>query len=60
MLVKTEVQETLNNLSDEFTMDELFERLSFIEHVKEGLLQSEKGELISEEEFDKLTEKWFK
>jgi hypothetical protein len=58
MLVKEEVQKTLNNLGDEFTMDELFERLSFIEHVKAGLKDIEEGRVFSQEELEIEMEKW--
>ena len=37
-------------------MDELFKRLSFIEHVKEGLKDIEEGRVFSQEELE--IEKW--
>ncbi|MFN5847417.1 MAG: hypothetical protein ACK43K_02910 [Chitinophagales bacterium] len=42
-----------DQLPDEFSMDELFERMSFIEHVQKGLKDSEEGRTISEEDLDK-------
>ena len=47
-------------LPNEFSMDELFERMSFIEHVQKGLKDSEEGRTISEEDLDKEIAKWFK
>jgi predicted transcriptional regulator len=39
-------------------MDELFERLSFIEHVKAGLKDIEEGRVFSQEELEIEMEKW--
>ena len=52
MLVNEQVHETIDLLGKEFTMDELFERLNFIENVKEGLLDIESGNVLSEEELE--------
>lgn len=38
-------------LPNEFSMDELFERMSFIEHVQKGLKDSEEGRVVSDENF---------
>ena len=37
MLLKSRVLETIETFENEFSMDELFERMSFIESVQEGL-----------------------
>ena len=49
-MTKTAVQESLENLPDEFSIEVLIERLLFIQNVQEGLLQSERGETISLDE----------
>jgi hypothetical protein len=58
MLVSEQVHETVNTLGSEFTMDQLFERLSFIESVKEGLKDIEEGRTMTEEEFENEMKKW--
>lgn len=52
MLLKEQVIETIQDqLPNEFSMDELFERMSFIEHVQKGLKDSEEGRVVSDENF---------
>ncbi len=61
MLLKEQVIETIQDqLPNEFSMDELFERMSFIEHVQKGLKDSEEGRTIAEEDLDKEIAEWFK
>lgn len=49
-MTKAIVQESLEKMPDEFPVETLIERLLFIQHVQEGLLQSERGETVSLEE----------
>lgn len=61
MLVKDIVLSTISEqLPNEFTMDTLFERMSFIESVEQGLKDSKEGNTITEEELDKEMQEWFK
>jgi predicted transcriptional regulator len=60
MLLKERVQNTLNDLPNQFSMDELFERLSFIESVERGLDDADNGKVTSDEEFDEIMEEWLK
>ena len=60
MLTKTNLKKHIEKLPDEFSIDELVERLILIEKIERGNEQSERGELISESELDKEIEKWFK
>lgn len=60
MLTKSKVIETIETLEDKFSMDELIEKICFMEKVQEGIEQSEKGQVMSEEDFDKKTAQWFK
>ncbi len=59
MLTKTRLKKEIEKLPDKFTIDELIEKLIIIEKIQEGEIQSEKGEVISENELDKEIEKWF-
>lgn len=60
MLNREKVKAEIENLPEEFSIDELVERLILIEKVGKGILQSQGGEVISEAELDKEMEKWFK
>ena len=60
MLTKKKLQEQIEKFPEEFSIDELVERLILIEKIENGLLQSERGEIISDSDLDKEVEKWFK
>ena len=53
MLNKAQLEECLLDLPEEFTIDELFDRLSLIEKIKTGAAQSENNEVLTEEQLDK-------
>lgn len=54
MLTKVNVQKSIDNLPDSFTIDQLI----FIEKVEEGIEQSEKGKVISNEDVKKMIDRW--
>ncbi|MGH2642707.1 MAG: hypothetical protein ACRDE2_02065 [Chitinophagaceae bacterium] len=60
MLTKKELIESIGNFPEKFTIDELIDRLILIDKIEKGNEQSEKGQVISEEELDKEIEKWFR
>jgi len=60
MLTKTNLKKQIEKLPDEFSIDELVERLILIEKIERGNKQSENDEVISESELDREIEKWFK
>ena len=60
MLTKKNLKKQIEKLPDEFSIDELVERLILIEKVERGSKQSEEGKVISESDLDKEIEKWFK
>jgi predicted transcriptional regulator len=47
-------------MPDSFSIDELIDKLVFIEKVEKGLAQSEKGEVYTTEQAKKLLKKWSK
>jgi predicted transcriptional regulator len=57
-MTKTAVQESLEKMPDEFPVEELIERLLFVQNVQEGLLQSERGETVPLEEVRQRLRKW--
>lgn len=60
MITKTKLKEQIEKFPEEFSIDDLIERLILIEKIEKGNQQSLKGEVISEQEMDKEVEKWFK
>ncbi|QMW01358.1 hypothetical protein [Spirosoma foliorum] len=57
-MTKTIVQESLEKMPDEFPVEELIERLLFVQNVQEGLLQSERGETVPLDEVRQRLRKW--
>ncbi len=57
-MTKTEVQASLEKMPEEFAIEELIERLLFVQNVQEGLLQSERGETVPLEEVKQRLRKW--
>ena len=58
MLTKNKLRQSIDNLPESFTIDQLIEQLIFIEKVEEGLKQSQAGQLISDEDVKLMIEKW--
>ena len=58
MLTKSQVNKTIKNLPDSFTIDELIDQLIFMEKVEEGYRQSEAGQVISNEDVKIIIDKW--
>ncbi len=59
MLTKTKLKEQIEKFPEEFSIDELIDRLILIEKIERGIKQSENGDVISEAELDKEIKKWF-
>jgi hypothetical protein len=58
MLTKNKVIKSIDDLPESFTIDELIDRLIFIEKVEEGMQQSIEGKVISNEDVRKIIDKW--
>jgi hypothetical protein len=59
MLTKTKVLNAINQLPDEFSIDDMVDQMILIEKIERGLVQSEHGEVISDEDLDVEIAKWF-
>ena len=59
MITKEKLKSTLTDFPEEFSIDELIERLILIKKIELGNQQSFNGEVISVEELDQEIEKWF-
>jgi len=58
MLTKNTVKQSIENMPDSFTIDELIEQLIFVEKVEEGIKQSELSKTISNDDVKSMIEKW--
>ncbi len=58
MLTKNTVRQSIDNLPDSLTIDELIEQLLFVEKVEEGIIQSNEGKTISNDDVKSMIEKW--
>lgn len=59
MISKEKLQETINQLPDSIDLDELIERLVFLDKIEKGNNQSLLDDVISEESLDENIQKWF-
>ncbi len=59
MLTKTILKKQIEKFPEQFSIDELVEKLILIEKIESGNKQSEKGDVLNELEIDKEIEKWF-
>jgi hypothetical protein len=57
---KTKLIETLGDLPEEFSIDELVDRLIIIQKVEEAQKQSKEGLKYSEDEAKNMIKKWSK
>lgn len=60
MLTKAQVVDTLKQMPDNFSIDQLFDKLDFVNKVEIGLAQSKKGQVKSKEQAKEKLSKWLK
>jgi predicted transcriptional regulator len=60
MLTKTKLKEQIEKFPEEFSIEDLIERLIVVEKIEKGIEQSKAGLVVSEGELGKEIEKWFK
>lgn len=60
MITKEKVIDSLKNMPDSFSIDELIDKLVFIEKVEKGLEESEKGEVYTTGQAKELLKRWSK
>lgn len=58
MLAKEKVLNSLRSMPEQFSLDELMEKLLLIEKVERGLAQVERGEVYSTEQARQLLKQW--
>lgn len=60
MLTKTIVIKTLSRFPDNFSIDELVDKMILLEKIEKGIQDADKGRVISENELEKRIEEWSK
>lgn len=60
MLTKQKITDSLANMPEEISLDDLIDRLIVLEKIEAAQQQIKKGEAMSDEELDSEIEKWFK
>lgn len=60
MITKTQLMNTLNELPENMTIDQVIDKLIFLDKVQKGLDDSSNGRINSKEEARKKLNKWFK
>lgn len=59
MLTQTKVLKAVKQLPEEFSIDELVDKMILLEKIEIGIAQSEQGKVISDDDLDKEIAKWF-
>lgn len=59
MLTKAKVLKAIKQLPDEFSIDEMVDKMILLEKIERGLAQSERGEVVSDEDLELEIAKWF-
>ena len=60
MITKEKLKEHIDKFPDSFSIDELIDRLVFIDKLEKRIDQSDKGETNSEDQLRDEMKKWFK
>ena len=58
MLIKTKELKAIKQLPDEFSIDEMIDKMILLEKIEIGIAQAERGEVISHEDVQKEIDKW--
>lgn len=59
MITKTKLKEQIESFPEQFSIDDLIERLILVEKIENGKKQSETDEILTESELDNEMNKWF-
>ncbi|KAA6329416.1 hypothetical protein EZS27_021779 [termite gut metagenome] len=60
MLTRTQVFNTVEKLPEQFSIDQLIDKLMFIDKVETGLKQSESGNVNTKEQAKQKLSKWLR
>jgi predicted transcriptional regulator len=60
MLSKSNVLKTITNFPENFSVDELIDKMILLDKIEKGIQDAEKGDVVSDEDLDIEIEKWLK
>ncbi len=60
MLNKTQVNHIMENMPEQFSVDQLLDKLVFVDKIENGISQSKNGQVNSKEQVKKKLGKWLK
>jgi len=60
MVTKDQVIKSLKDMPDQFSIDELMDKLILLQKIEMGLEQSEKGEVYSTQQAKDILKQWSK
>ncbi|MDF1547321.1 MAG: hypothetical protein P1P88_05835 [Bacteroidales bacterium] len=60
MLTKTNVIKTLSQFPENFSIDELVDKMILLDKIERGIKDAENGKTISDEELEKRLKEWLK
>jgi predicted transcriptional regulator len=60
MLTKTQIIDSLNNLPENVTIDQVIEHLVVVDKIQQGLNDSAEGKVYTKEEAKAKLKKWLK
>lgn len=60
MLTKTKVIKTISQFPENFSIDELVDKMILLDKIERGIKDAENGKTISDEELEKRMEEWLK
>ncbi|MBM2814149.1 MAG: hypothetical protein HW421_911 [Ignavibacteria bacterium] len=60
MLFKEQVTEAINQMPEQFEIDEIVERLIFLDKVEQGLDDIRNGKVFTQDEVEQKLGKWLK
>ena len=58
MITKDKLINAIQKLPDEFSMDDVLEELMLLQKIETGLVESDKGETISDADLDNELPEW--
>ena len=59
-MTKEKIHKAVDDMPDEFSVEDLLEKIIFLHKVERGLEQSDNGEVVSTEEARKKFSKWLR
>jgi hypothetical protein len=60
MIIKKQLTLTLEQFPEQFSLEELIDKLILLDKIERGNIQSENNEVINEEELENEMQRWFK